>query len=317
MYPTLFTIGEFSVASYTVLLDLGLILGLLVTYLEGKRQLENGTLALDLGLWSVIGGILGGRIAYVLANWRIFSEDWVSAFRIWEGGLAFHGAILGGLLVFAVFAFVQGRGEEPVSFWRLADVLTPGLALGIAFGWAACLLGGCAYGIVGEGLGYAILPDLFGVEASRFATQAVGLGISLVLFLGVWLMRRRWPFAGAGFLLYGLLYFALQFFLEFTRGDEAIYLGPWRLAQVLNLVLALAAGVSLLVLWWLWRTADEDQVDITEEGAVGSEAADDPADNLDHDERVDEGPAAEPAIPEGEDEPAMSETAEGEPDKDG
>jgi len=315
MYPTLFTIGEFSVASYTVLLDLGLILGLLVTYLEGKRQLENGTLALDLGLWSVIGGILGGRIAYVLANWRIFSEDWVSAFRIWEGGLAFHGAILGGLLVFAVFAFVQGRGEEPVSFWRLADVLTPGLALGIAFGWAACLLGGCAYGIVGEGLGYAILPDLFGVEASRFATQAVGLGISLVLFLGVWLMRRRWPFAGAGFLLYGLLYFALQFFLEFTRGDEAIYLGPWRLAQVLNLVLALAAGVSLLVLWWLWRTADEAQVDITEESAVGSEAADEPEDLAD-DEQVDGGPAADPSIPEGGDEPAASEATEGEPDED-
>jgi len=315
MYPTLFTIGEFSVASYTVLLDLGLILGLLVTYLEGKRQLENGTLALDLGLWSVIGGILGGRIAYVLANWRIFSEDWVSAFRIWEGGLAFHGAILGGLLVFAVFAFVQGRGEEPVSFWRLADVLTPGLALGIAFGWAACLLGGCAYGIVGEGLGYAILPDLFGVEASRFATQAVGLGISLVLFLGVWLMRRRWPFAGAGFLLYGLLYFALQFFLEFTRGDEAIYVGPWRLAQVLNLVLALAAGVSLLVLWWLWRTADEAQVDITEEGAVGSEAADEPEDLAD-DEQVDGGPAADPSIPEGGDEPAASEATEGEPDED-
>ena len=315
MYPTLFSIGEFSVASYTVLLDLGLILGLLVTYLEGKRQLENGTLALDLGLWSVIGGILGGRIAYVLANWRIFSEDWVSAFRIWEGGLAFHGAILGGLLVFAVFAFVQGRGEDPVSFWRLADVLTPGLALGIAFGWAACLLGGCAYGIVGEGFGYAILPDLFGVEASRFATQAVGLGISLVLFLGVWLMRRRWPFAGAGFLLYGLLYFALQFFLEFTRGDEAIYVGPWRLAQVLNLVLALAAGVSLLVLWWLWRTADEDQVDITEEDAVGSEAAGEPED-LDDDEQVDEGPAAEPAIPEGEDEPGASEATEGESEKD-
>jgi phosphatidylglycerol:prolipoprotein diacylglycerol transferase len=315
MYPTLFTIGEFSVASYTVLLDLGLILGLLVTYLEGKRQLENGTLALDLGLWSVIGGILGGRIAYVLANWRIFSEDWVSAFRIWEGGLAFHGAILGGLLVFAVFAFVQGRGEEPVSFWRLADVLTPGLALGIAFGWAACLLGGCAYGIVGEGLGYAILPDLFGVEASRFATQAVGLGISLVLFLGVWLMRRRWPFAGAGFLLYGLLYFALQFFLEFTRGDEAIYVGPWRLAQVLNLVLALAAGVSLLVLWWLWRTADEAQVDITEEGAGGSEAADEPEDLAD-DEQVDGGPAADPSIPEGGDEPAASEATEGEPDED-
>jgi phosphatidylglycerol:prolipoprotein diacylglycerol transferase len=316
MYPTLFSIGDFNVPSYTVLLDLGLILGLLLTYLEGRRQLDRGTLALDLGLWSVIGGIVGGRIAYVLANWRIFSEDWASAFRIWEGGLAFHGAILGGLLVLAIFVYFQGRGEEPVPFWRLVDVLTPGLALGIAFGWAACLLGGCAYGIVGEGLGYAVLPDLFGVEASRFATQAVGLGISLVLFLGVWFMRRRWPFAGAGFLLYGLLYFAAQFFLEFTRGDEAIYVGPWRLAQVLNLALALAAAVALLVLWWSWRTSDEKQVDITEEGAE-SEVTNVLAENLHDDEQVDGGPVAASAPPEGVEGQATSEATEGEPDKDG
>ena len=316
MHPTLFSIGDFQVASYTVLLDLGLILGLLITYLEGKRQFERGTLALDLGLWVVIGGILGGRIGYVLANWGTFSEDWASAFRIWEGGLAFHGAILGGLLVMGLFAYFQGRGEEPVSFWQLADVLTPGLALGIAFGWAACLLGGCAYGAVGQGFGYAILPDLFGVEASRFATQAVGLGISLVLFLGVWLMRRRWPFAGAGFLLYGLLYFAAQFFLEFTRGDEAIYIGPWRLAQVLNLALALAAGVGLLVLWWLWKKADEEPVDITEgsaEAEAGEESPEAVQAGVDDGEPVAEEPAAPQPVTSGDaDEPDQEGEPEGE-----
>jgi phosphatidylglycerol:prolipoprotein diacylglycerol transferase len=259
MYPTLFTIGNFDVPTYTILLDLGLILGLLLTYYEGKRQLDGGTLALDLGLWVVIGGMVGGRIGYVLANWSTFSEDWASVIRIWEGGLSFHGAILGGLLVMILFAYGQRRGENPASFWQLADVLTPGLALGVAFGWAACLMGGCAYGNLGEGLGYAILPDLYGVEASRFATQAVGLGVSLLLFLGVWLARRRCLFAGALFLLYGLFYFAAAFFLELTRGDEAIYLGPWRLAQVMDFVLVLAAAVGLLILWWQWRERGDDE----------------------------------------------------------
>ena len=50
--------------------------------------------------------------------------------------------------------------------------------------------------------------------------------------------------------MYGLLYFSGQFFLEFTRGDEAIYLGPLRLAQWLDLAFALAAAVGLLLLWW-------------------------------------------------------------------
>jgi hypothetical protein len=111
-------------------------------------------------------------------------------------------------------------------------------------------MGGCAYGVLGEGPGYAILPDIYGVDASRFVTQGVGLAFSLVLFAGFWLLRGHWPFAGASFLMYVLLYFSGQFFLEFTRGDEAIYLGPLRLAQWLNLAFALAAAVGLLLLWW-------------------------------------------------------------------
>jgi phosphatidylglycerol:prolipoprotein diacylglycerol transferase len=264
MHPTLFTIGKWAVPTYTVLLDLGLILGLLLTYFEGKRRFADGALALDLGLWTVIGGIIGGRIGYVLANWSVFSEDWVRAFRIWEGGLSFHGALLGGLLVMLTFALVRRKDEKPASFWDLADVVTPGLALGIAFGWAACLMGGCAYGALGEGFGYAVLPDIYGVEASRFATQVFGLGFSVVLLIGIWLLRGHWPFIGASFLMYLLLYFTGQFFLESTRGDEAIFLGPWRLAQTLDLALALAAAAGLILLWW--RAGQEPR----EEGDTGS-----------------------------------------------
>jgi len=85
MFPTLFTIGRLSIPTYTVLLDLTMILGLLLTYYAGKRQLGDGPLALDLGLWAVVGGIVGGRIGYVVANSTIFSEDWARLLRIWEG----------------------------------------------------------------------------------------------------------------------------------------------------------------------------------------------------------------------------------------
>ena len=261
MYPTLFTIGKTAIPTYTILLDLGLILGLVLTYLEGKRQLQNGTLALDLGLWVVVGGIVGARIAYVAANWTVFGQDPARILRIWEGGLSFHGAVLGGLLVMFVFSLFHEQGPDAVSFWELGDVLTPGLALGIAFGWAACLMGGCAYGMLGEGFGTMILPDIFGVEAPRYATQMAGLVFSLLLFAGFWLLRDRWPFRGASFLMFILLYFAGQFLLDFTRGDEAIYAGPWRLTQLLNLALALAAAVGLLVLWW----QDRNQTDPTDE----------------------------------------------------
>ena len=247
MHPTLITIGKWNVPTYTVLLDLGLILGLVLTYFEGKRLLGSGETALDVGLWAVVGGLLGGRAAFVLANWSVFSEDWGRAIRIWEGGLSFHGAFLGGLLALAIFAWVHRRGESPLTFWELGDVVTPGLALGLTFGWAACLMGGCAYGMVGEGFGHLVLPDMFGVQAPRFATQVVGLAYAGVLFVGFWLLRKRWPYPGAAFLMFVLLYFAGMFFLEFTRGDEVVFLGPWRLTQVVDIILVLAAAVGLMV----------------------------------------------------------------------
>ena len=258
MHPTFFAIGNLTIPTYTLLLDLGVILGLLLAYREGKRALGDGAETLDLALWAVVGGIIGGRLGYVLVNWEAFGEDWLRVLRLWEGGLSFHGAFLGGLAAIALSARL--RGIDGGTFLCHLDALTPGLAVGIAFGWAACLMGGCAYGLVGQGLGYVILPDLYGVHASRFATQVVGLVFALLL-LGIWRLRKRQPFAGAAFLTYGLLYFAGQFFLEFSRGDEALYLGPLRLAQVLDLIFVLAAATGLLLL----RT-EAQQDGQTEEG---------------------------------------------------
>jgi len=285
MHPTLFTIGRWNIPTYTVLLDLGLILALVLIYREGRRQGGAGTAAgrgdrvsgeaaLDLGLWVVIGGVLGGRIGHVLANRSLFSEDWTRAFRIWEGGLAWRGAFLGGLMILALLSWRRGSagrqqpsGQDPVPradslafLSRLlswADLLTPALALGLAFGWAACLMGGCAYGAIGEGWGMVVLPDLAGLEAPRFPTQALGTAFCLLLFVGFWFLRGRWPFRGAAFLTFCLFHFGAQFFLEFTRGDESAYLGPWRLGQALDFALALMAAAGLLVLWWRAPEVDE------------------------------------------------------------
>ena len=308
MQPILFTIGNWSVSTYTVLLDLGLILGLALAYMEGRRR-GVGERALDLALWAVIGGVAAGRVGYVVANWSAFSEEWVRALYVWEGGLSFHGAFLGGLLVMALFSVLGDRQEDALSFGVLADLLTPGLALGMAFGWAACLMAGCAYGQVGEGLGYALLPDIYGVEAWRFATQAFALGFSLLLLIGVWLLRGRWPFEGAGFLTYILLYFAGHFFVEFTRGDEAIYLGPWRLAQLLDVLLILAAAGGLLL---LWRRAT--QAPAEEESPEPGDPSDDELaaeEPLEPEGTAAEQPAAEqlPESPGAAEEPAAAEPA--------
>lgn len=249
MHPNLFTIGKLSTPTYTVLLDLGLILALALAYYEARgRRFQPGRV-LDAGLWILLGGIIGGRLGFVVAHWSAFHEDWGRMVRLWEGGLSFHGAFLGGLLVLFLLTELQADAGDRASFWDMADLLTPSLALAISFGWAACLMGGCAYGRLGEGFGALVLPDIYGVVAPRFATQILGMGLALLLLLIAWWFRDRWPFPGAGFLIFSLLYFAGQFFLDLTRGDEAIVIGPWRITQILDLMLALASAAGLLALW--------------------------------------------------------------------
>jgi phosphatidylglycerol:prolipoprotein diacylglycerol transferase len=144
----------------------------------------------------------------------------------------------------------------------LADTAALGLALGQVFGWLGCLMSGCAYGLESHGATFILahlsldLPDIYGIRAPRFATQPLASALSLAIFILLWATRGRWPSApaqdepvpGFAFTLYLLLYAGGQFLLAFTRGDEAIYWGPWRVSQWLYLIEAAAALLFLTYL---------------------------------------------------------------------
>jgi phosphatidylglycerol:prolipoprotein diacylglycerol transferase len=240
-----------------------------VACLEGKRRGIASERIVDAALWAVVAGIIGGRVGHVLANQEYFAEDWGRAFYLWEGGLAFQGAFLAGLLALFLYS-----AYHKLPFLALADTAALGLALGQVFGWLGCLMGGCAYGLESHGATFLAhlsldLPDAYGIYAPRFATQPLASAFSLAIFILLWAARRRWlfdhapfdfalrpcsgraqdrPFPGFAFALYLLLYTSGQFLLEFTRGDEAIYWGLWRVSQWLYLAEAVSALVLLACL---------------------------------------------------------------------
>lgn len=251
MGPTVVHLGPFSISSYAALVDLGIIVGLLLTYAESKRKGADVRGVMDGALWALVAGILGGRIAYVAIYWPYFADHPREIVSLSQGGLAFQGAFLAGVLALAGHSL-----WNQTSFWDLADTVAPGLALGQAIGWIGCLLNGCGYGLVTKGLLAYDLRDAYGIMAFRYPTQAFMSALNLAIFILIFVLARR---TGHNRLPTGLvagLYLLLNssglFWLEFLRADETLYLGTLRWSQLLE---AAEFLVALLALTYVWKAA--------------------------------------------------------------
>jgi phosphatidylglycerol:prolipoprotein diacylglycerol transferase len=255
LYPVLLRLGRFTVTGYAALVDVGLLGGALVACLAARRRALNPTRVLDAALAAALGGLIGGRAVYVAAHWAYYQTHMRRALRPWDGGLAWHGALVGGLA--AVMAYCVLRR---IALRQMLDVLTPGAALLAGCAWLGCLLNGCAYGIEtypGQGLLWALsleLPDLYGIWAPRVAVQLLGAGWGGVALAAVILAGRRPRFEGLVFPLWLALYTAGSFGLGFLRADEVGLVAGWRADQVADLALAVLGAVMLLA-GLLGRTA--------------------------------------------------------------
>ena len=254
MYPVLFYLGNFAVTGYAALVDFGLVAGAAVACLAAHRRGLSPTRALDAALVAGLGGLVGGRAAYVLANWAYYQTHVRRALRPWDGGLSWHGALAGGLAaVAAVGALLRGAPSRRVPLRATLDVLAPGAGVLAICAWLGCLMNGFAYGLEtypGEGLPWALsleLPDVYGIRAPRVAVQLLGAGWGAVALTAVVLAGRRRRFEGLAFPLWLAVYGAGSFALGFARVDEVAMVAGWRADQVADLGLAVIGAVTLAV----------------------------------------------------------------------
>ena len=127
--PELIQPGPFTLRWYGLLIAAAVLIGLnLSSRLARSRDLDNGLIS-DLLPLLVLASVLGARAYYVAFEWRNYSDNWIKALAIWEGGIAIHGALIAGTLTLILFC--RWRRQ---SFWDLLDVLVPSLALGQAIG---------------------------------------------------------------------------------------------------------------------------------------------------------------------------------------
>ena len=159
MRPTLVSLhfGEHQLRlpGYGVLVALGFAVGIFLFWREGRREGFDRARLLDLSFWSIVSGMIGSRVAFVLLNAQAFAAacfdrggvtdgriaGCTAIFRFWEGGFVYYGGVLATGCV--VFFFCRREGW---SFWRLGDLAAPTLAIGHAIGRLGCFLAGCCFG---------------------------------------------------------------------------------------------------------------------------------------------------------------------------
>jgi phosphatidylglycerol---prolipoprotein diacylglyceryl transferase len=212
----------------------------------------------DLIFYGALGVILGGRLGYVLFyGFSRFLSDPLYLFKIWDGGMSFHGGLLGVLLAMWLF----GRRIKR-SFFEVTDFIAPMVPVGLFTGRIGNFINGELWG------GPSDLPWAMQLPCARFSEMCAGAysgfsqplhpsqlyeagleGVLLFLILWVYSRRPRPLMAVSGMFLFW--YGVFRFAVEFVRLPDAhigyLAFGWVTMGQLLSLPMLLA-GVALLVM---------------------------------------------------------------------
>lgn len=247
MYPILLRFGNFELRSYGVVVALSFLLALWVGTREAKRKGVDPALVQDFAFFAFLGGIAGARIYYVVFSQPAYflRNPW-EILAVWHGGLGIIGALFGGLLTAVWYC-----RRKNLPFLRLADTLAPGIILGQAVGIFACLATGDSYGRPTD-LAWAITySDPRGMAPLNIPLHPVEfyeMAAYFLVFLLVCRVRLGSRIDGAVFLTYLAGYGAARLFVEFFRGQPAIFAWDVPAAQVFGSALLLFSIIAVAVL---------------------------------------------------------------------
>lgn len=253
--PDLRKIGPVTIRWYGLLIAAAVLIGVSLSQYLAKRRNVNPELVSDLSIWLVIGAIPAARIYYVLFQWSEYAQNPERIIAIWQGGIAIHGAIIGGLIAALIFAKVK-----QVSFWQLADLVAPSLILGQAIGRWGNFFNSEAFGAP-TNLPWKLYipenrrpPELINFEYFHPTFLYESLWNLMVFALLITLFFRGLQGkprlkGGTLFLVYLAAYSLGRLWIEGFRTDS-LMLGPLRIAQVVSLtgILLGLAGLAWLYL---------------------------------------------------------------------
>lgn len=221
--PVAIHLGFVVIRWYSLAYIFGLIGAWLLAREMSKRTNSTFTVLKidDFLIWATLGVVLGGRLGYVLFyNAHYFYENPTQILAVWQGGMSFHGGLLG--VVIATLLFAWKKKISPLS---MGDILVCVAPIGLFFGRLANFANGELFGRVTHAVPWAMIFPNGGAEprhpSQLYEAGLEGLGLFIILN-GVWwfcpkLRQRQGFILGLFFILYGMF----RFGIEFTREPDA------------------------------------------------------------------------------------------------
>jgi phosphatidylglycerol:prolipoprotein diacylglycerol transferase len=252
--PVAISVGPVRVHWYGIMYLIGFVAGWWLARYRARRPGSTWT-ALevdDLIFYCAIGVILGGRIGWCLVYGHdVISQNWLNAFRIWDGGMSFHGGLTGVILAVAVFARIKHK-----RFFDVCDFVSPLPGIGLMTGRLGNFINGELWGkptTLPWGFG---VPDAQGVLISRHPSQLYEASLEgLLLFIVMWWFtskpRPRLAPTGLFFVMYGCGRFAVEW-VRLPDANIGYLVGDWLTMGMLLTTPMIVIGIAIMS-YAYWR----------------------------------------------------------------
>ncbi|MBL4829154.1 MAG: prolipoprotein diacylglyceryl transferase [Aliivibrio sp.] len=245
--PILIELGPLAIRWYGLMYLFGFMFALWLANKRAARPNSGWTKdqVSDLLFAGFLGVVIGGRIGYVLFyNFGMFLDDPIYLFKVWTGGMSFHGGLLGVIAAMLWYGYKNGR-----TFFSIADFIAPLVPFGLGLGRLGNFMNGELWGRVSDAPWAMIFP--YGGPLPRHPSQLYEFALEgvVLFFILNWFIRRPRPLASvSGLFLFG--YGSFRFIIEYFREPDA-QLGLFgdfiSMGQILSLPMAI--GGLVMVLW--------------------------------------------------------------------
>lgn len=233
--PVLFQIGKVQIRYYGLLF----VLGALIVYFFIKKLVKERDLKLskdDVDLYVIyllIGVIIGSRLFYVLIyNLKFYLQNPLLIFALWQGGLSFHGGLVGAIV--AAYIFCK---KKNVSLQKMGDITIIPLGLALMLGRIGNFINAELYGRITDIAWCVKFPN---VEGCRHPSQLYEAFKNLFIFVVLYNIRNKKFKDGFIFWLFVLMYATLRFFIEFFRAPDpqlGFIVAGLTMGQILNIIM--------------------------------------------------------------------------------